>query len=82
MNMHLKDMDTSFLIRPEGHECSCGRTHTCGLDFFKVGAGAVETLPEALEKLGCKKPFVVLGRHTKKAAGDIVEDVLKKHNIP
>lgn len=82
MNMHLKDMDTSFLIRPEGHECSCGRTHTCGLDFFKVGAGAVETLPEALEKLGCKKPFVVMDRNTKKAAGDIVEDVLKKNNIP
>ena len=82
MEKHFKDMSIPELIREEGYDCSCGRHHSCGLKYFKVGKGAVNALPEALAALGCKKPFVVMDRTTQKAAGDLVKGVLEANNIP
>lgn len=79
--MHLWDMSLNELIRPEGHDCACGRHHGIGLKFLRIGSGVVETLPEGLEALGCKKPFIVCDADTKKAAWHFVQPVLEKAGI-
>ena len=70
------------LLREGGHACSCGRTHTTGLKFLRVGKGAVEALPEALAFLGKGKPFVVADANTQLAAGRRVLEVLRRAGIP
>ena len=82
MDKHFKDMTIPELIREEGYDCSCGRHHSCGLKYFKVGKGAVSAVPEALEALGCKKPFVVMDRNTQAVAWEKVKAVLEASNIP
>ncbi len=76
--MHLKDMTLEELIRPEGHGCACGREHKIGLKLLRIGSGAVEALPEGLERLGCQRPFVVCDADTKKAAWPFVQPVLER----
>lgn len=80
MDKHLSDMTLEEILRPEGHECSCGKTHRCDLKYLKVGKGVVACLPEALKALGVKRPFVVMDSNTQKAAGDKVEAALA--NVP
>ena len=75
MEKHLSEMTLEELTAPEGIRCSCGKTHRCGLAWFKTGAGVLRLLPEALEALGCGHPFVVIDRNTKRAAGDRVTEL-------
>lgn len=70
------------LLREGGHACSCGRTHTTGLKFLRVGQGVVETVPEALAFIGKSKPFVVSDANTYRAAGKRVEKILRDAGIP
>lgn len=79
---HLWEMTLDELLAPEGHACSCGRTHRCGLKMLRVGKGAVQALPEALSTLAVKRPFVVADSHTYQAAGAKVEEVLRAADIP
>ena len=79
--MHLAEMNLQELIRPEGHDCACGRHHGIGLKFLRIGSGAAETLPEGFKALGCKKPFIVCDGDTKKAAWHFVQPVLEKAGI-
>ncbi len=79
--MHLWDMSLNELIRPEGHTCACGRHHGIGLKFLRIGSGVVETLPEGLAALHCKKPFIVCDEDTKKAAWHFVQPVLETAGI-
>ena len=82
MEKHLSEMTLKELIRPEGIRCSCGKVHTCGLSWFKVGKDLLRELPEALASIGAKKPFVVMDQNTKKAAGDRVIAVLDQAGVP
>ena len=70
------------LIRKGGHPCTCGRPHEMHMDFLRIGAGAVNSLPEALTTLGCAKPFVVCDPHTRDAAWDKVRTVLESAGVP
>ena len=79
--MHLSDMNLQELIRPEGHACVCGRHHGIGLKYLRIGSGAVENLPEGFKVLGCKRPFIVCDRDTKKAAWHFVQPVLENAGI-
>lgn len=79
--MHLSDMSLQELICPQGHACTCGRHHSIGLKYLRIGSGAAEKLPEALQVLGCQKPFIVCDRDTKKAAWHFVQPVLEKAGI-
>ena len=76
MDKHLSDMTLEEILRPEGHDCSCGKKHRCDLKYLKVGKGVVSCLPEALAALGVKRPFVVMDPNTQKAAGAQVEAAL------
>ncbi|MBR2822235.1 MAG: sn-glycerol-1-phosphate dehydrogenase [Clostridia bacterium] len=82
MEKHLWEMSLAELTREEGIPCSCGKVHKCGLRFFRAGAGAVETLTNALKARGRKRPFVIMDEHTEKAAGEKVRQVLKADGIP
>ena len=82
MNKHLSEMTLAELTRPEGIPCSCGRVHRCGLRWFKAGKGALRELPRALEAIGVKKPFVVMDKNTRTAAGEQVLRILTDEGIP
>lgn len=75
------EMSLEELLREGGHACSCGRTHTTGLKFLRVGQGAVRSVPEALRFLEKKKPFVVSDANTYAAVGKRVEEVLREAGV-
>ena len=72
-------MTLEELIREGGFDCDCGRHHATGLKFVKIGRHAVDALPEAMEAIGVKRPFIVCDRHTRAAAWDAVREALDKH---
>ena len=74
-------MSLEELIREGGYDCDCGRRHATGLKYVKIGPHAVHNLPEAMERIGVKKPFVVCDRHTREAAWEAVMSVLDEHKI-
>ena len=57
-----RNMTLDELIREGGYDCECGRHHGTDLKYVKIERGAVKYLPEALETIGVKKPFIVCGR--------------------
>ena len=79
INFATASLDT--LLAPEGHDCACGKHHVMDLPFLRIGTGVVNTIPEALTRLQCKKPFVVCDVHTKAAAWDKVRAVLEGAGI-
>ena len=75
-------MSLEELIREGGYDCDCGRRHATGLKYVKIGRNAISHLPEALEKIGVKKPFIVCDRNTRAAAWDAVKAVLDQAGVP
>ena len=61
--------------------CDCGRTHRITITDVISERGAIERLPEAMEKLGCKHPFVLCDTNTLRAAGERVAKILRKAEI-
>ncbi len=70
------------LIRPEGFECECGKHHSVDLKYIKIGRGAIESVPDAISKIGCKKPFIVCDKNTYAAAGERLIKILANAGIP
>ena len=81
MEKHLCDLSLDEILRPEGHDCSCGKHHACGLKFLRIGRGALSALPQGMEAIGVKRPFVVMDHNTRAAAGDAVESTLRAAGI-
>ena len=79
--MQFSELSIENLIAPAAFPCACGKVHKTPLKFVKIGAGAVNALPEALRVMGTKKPFVVCDPHTLRAAGEQVHAVLKNAGI-
>ena len=69
MDKHLAEMTLDEILDRAGHDCSCGKHHSCELKYMKIGKGVVKYLPEGMAAIGVKKPFVVMDCNTKKAAG-------------
>jgi len=69
------------LLAKEGFDCACGRHHSMVMDYLSIRSGAVNDIPQALEKVGRKRPFIVCDKHTKAAAWDKVQPVLQAANI-
>ncbi len=65
------------LILPGGYLCDCGRRHETGIEYLKIGPGAIACVPEALRALGAKKPLVVCDKNTKQAAWEQLRAVLE-----
>lgn len=58
--------------------CSCGRDHNIAIDDVIVGKGVIQRLPEFVAKYKAKKPFILADKNTYKAAGEIVELLLRE----
>ena len=74
-------MSLESLVRPEGHDCECGKHHVCELKYLKVGRGVVVHVPEMIAALGKKKPFVVCDKNTYAVAGEQVCKILTDAGI-
>ena len=61
--------------------CACGKHHTIAIDEVVIGSGAVNRLPEFVNRYG-KRPFVVADVNTYAAAGERVCEILKAAEIP
>ncbi len=70
------------LLRPEGYQCSCGRFHGCTLRKLLIGRGVIRQLPGLLKEAGIRRPYLVMDRNTKKAAGDQIKSILDEAGIP
>ena len=57
-------------------ECSCGRTHETGFSRLIMERGALKKLPELLQELGVRRPFILADTHTWEAAGSRAAEIL------
>lgn len=62
-------------------QCSCGRTHYVPIKGVEVSAGAINTLPDYVEKYGYKRPFIICDSITYKIAGAKCEALLAERGI-
>ncbi len=62
--------------------CSCGKLHETAVDDVIVEKGAVNRLPELLERYGAVKPFILADGNTFAAASEQVCRILTSHDIP
>lgn len=62
-------------------KCSCGRTHSTGLEGCTVGAGVLTSLVDYVEKYGFKKVYVACNEITYGIAGEKVMNILHDANI-
>lgn len=62
-------------------KCSCGRTHSTGLEGCTVGAGVLTSLVDYVEKFGFKKVYVACDEITYGIAGEKVMNILHDANI-
>lgn len=62
-------------------ECSCGRKHQSLFAHFIFEPNAIQKLPELLEQLGYKRPYLISDTHTHEIAGRQAEEVLRKADI-
>lgn len=75
-------MSLEMLVRPEGHDCECGKHHSCPMEYLKIGRGVVKHVPEMVAAMGGKKPFVVCDKNTYAVAGEKVCAILDAAGIP
>ena len=75
------EMDLQTLIKPMREPCACGREHLAGLMFVNIGRDAVRSLPEALQVIGCRKPFIVCDENTRAVALPKVRTALLEANL-
>lgn len=62
-------------------KCSCGRTHSTGLEGCTVGAGVLTSLVDYVEKYGFKKVYAACDEITYGIAGEKVMNILHDANI-
>ena len=75
-------LPVSSLLREEGFLCPyCGRRHKTGLRILRCRPGALNDIPEVLEELGAKHPFVICDDHTWEAAARRVTEILDKAGV-
>lgn len=70
------------LLCEKGFVCNCGKIHRAEIKYLKISHGAINSVPEAINTLGCKKPFIVCGPFGYEAAGEEMCNELKKAGIP
>ena len=80
--LNLSNKSIAELIDPRGYDCECGRHHAVNIRYIKTGIGVIDCVPEMLQALGAKKPFVLCDQSTWKAAGERVCGILKAAGIP
>lgn len=75
------DMTLDMLIAKGGYDCACGRHHGVDMDYLSIKSGAVKEIPQALQAMGRKRPFIICDRNTKAAAWDRIQTVLEEAGV-
>ena len=65
--LNLSNKSIAELIDPRGFDCECGKHHAVNIRYIKTGIGVIDCVPEMLQALGAKKPFVPAKRPVKKS---------------
>jgi glycerol-1-phosphate dehydrogenase [NAD(P)+] len=69
-----------FLKQP--FQCSCGRYHAPGINNVEIESGALKKVPGVLRENGFKKAFIIADSNTNAVAGQEIQEILKKNDIP
>lgn len=80
-HIQFANADIQSLLKPDGHECQCGRHHKTGVRRVVVKPGALASLPSLLQSLGYHKPFIVCDDNTYQAAGKQAMQLLSAADI-
>ena len=78
----IKKLSLEELIQIGEFPCACGHKHQAGIKRAVIESGAINKLSELLGEIGCKKPFVLSGKDSYAAAGELVCAVLNRAEIP
>lgn len=70
---------SDYLGKP--FDCGCGHSHSTGLEGCTVGAGALNSLVDYVEKYGFKNVYVACDEITYGIAGEKVMEILKNANV-
>lgn len=62
--------------------CSCGKEHKTALRHIAIGKGTVEQVPDWINEKGYSKVFLLADETTHQVAGEMVQNLLEKANIP
>ena len=74
----IKTVSLEDLVALGQFHCGCGKDHSAGIRKVVICSGAIGQLPELLEELGCRKPFLLSGHDSYAAAGKRVEQALEQ----
>ncbi len=62
-------------------DCPCGRRHYVPIKQVEIGPGALNKLPEAVRRLGYKRPWLLCDPITWKVAGERCQSLLREAGI-
>lgn len=79
---NVKEMTMSDWLGRGTFACDCGKLHESGIKKVIIEKNALRHLPELLEEISGKKPFLLSGQDTFAAAGEKVCAVLDAAKIP
>ncbi len=79
--VNFADLSLEELLCKEGYDCACGRRHAVDMDYLSIRSGAVAEIPQALQAMGCRRPFILCDGNTKAAAWGKVQPVLDAAGI-
>lgn len=77
---NINKLETNQLLG-DNLECECGKKHTISTEYILIEEGAINKLPEAINKLGYKKILIVSDTNTEKIAGGKVKSILSKCDL-
>lgn len=70
---------SDYLGKP--FDCSCGKKHSTGLESVTVCSGAINSLPDYVERYNFKNLYIACDKITYDIAGKKVMEILAAHNI-
>ncbi len=78
----LKECSLKELISTDGIKCECGKIHKMPIKRVEVGENALNSVPEILNELNIKKPFIICDQNTSKAAFPLLMPIFEENKIP
>lgn len=67
------------LTDPKGYPCECGKHHTAlPLKYLVIEPNCISRVIEALQKIGCSNPFLIMGPYSRRVAGEEVMAALNQ----
>ncbi len=76
------ETNIDVLLSKDGFMCECGKEHFAKVRDVVIDFGALNKIPQLVEKYDAKKVFVFFDENTYEAAGKKVLSILSSANIP